>query len=255
MKAIFFFLSIWMATLGAALQPLRIGMELNYPPFEMVCPNGQPCGISVDMGQALGLFLHREVCIENIAFSGMIPSLNSGKVDLIISSLTITEQREKAIDFSIPYAETGLCLLVSVKSDLESIKEANQIGRVIVVKLGTSGEIYAMRNLNNATVRVLDKESMCVLEVVQGKADAFIYDQLSVYTNWQKNLGTTRAILMPFQKEEWAIGIRKGNQILLDQVNRFIRQFKEEGGLDQLADKYLPEQKAAFQKLGVPFVF
>lgn len=255
MKAIFFFFSILIAVLGASQQPLKIGMELNYPPFEMVCPNGQPCGISVDMGQALGRFLKRDVYIENIAFVGMIPALKNGKIDLIISSLTVTDRRKNAIDFSIPYANTGLCLLVSKESDLESIKEANQIGRIIVVKSGTSGEIYAMQNLKKAIVRVFDKESMCVLEIIQGKADAFIYDQISVYTNWQKNLGTTRAILFPFQKEDWAVGVRKGNQILLDQVDCFIRQFKKEGGVDQLTDKYLLEQKAAFQKLGVPFVF
>lgn len=253
-KYFFLFYLFCIANLAEAV-PLKVGMELNYPPFEMICTDGKPCGISVDIAEALALFLKRDVVIENVSFIGLIPALKSGKINLIISSLTATDLRRKAIDFSIPYAKTGLCLLISLKSTLEEIQGANVSGRVIVVKSGTSGEIYAMQHLSKATVRVLDKEAMCVLEVVQGKADAFIYDQLSVYTQWQKNLSTTRAQLTPFQREEWAIGIQKGEPELLNQINRFIETFEKSGGFDQLADKYLPEQKNAFKKLGVPFVF
>lgn len=256
MIVLLFFLSSFFSPLCAATNPpLRVGMELSYPPFEMVCPNGTPCGISVELAQALGQFLHREVEIVNIAFIGLIPSLKNGNIDLILSSLTITEKRKKAIDFSNPYATIGLCLLISFHSSLNTINEANTPERIIVVKSGTSGESYALAHLNKATVRVLDKEALCVLEVVQGKADAFIYDQLSVYTQWKKNQSTTRALLAPFRKEYWGIGIRKGNEPLLEQVNQFLAIFRNEGGFNHLAEKYLPEQKAAFQKLGVPFVF
>lgn len=235
--------------------PLRVGMELSYPPFEMICPKGIPCGISVDLANALGNYLQKKVVIENISYVGLIPSLKNGKIDLIISSMTITEERKKSITFSDPYASTGLCLLVNIKSNLDGIEEANQSGRTIVVKSGTSGEVYAATHLTKATVRVLDKESMCVLEVIQGKADAFIYDQLSVYTHWQKNLKTTRAILEPFNKEYWGIGLRKNDQALLNSVNSFIKKFREDKGFEKLAETYLPSQLANFKKLGIPFIF
>ncbi len=70
---------------------------------------------------------------------------------------------------------------------------------------------------------------MCVLEVIQGKADAFIYDQISVYTNWKKNPNTTKAALKPFQIEKWAIAVRKTNPELLEQVNQFLTLFREQG--------------------------
>lgn len=251
----FFVLIIFQLMTLSATPPLRVGMELSYPPFEMVCNDGAPCGISVEMANAFGEFLQREVKIENISFIGLIPSLKNGNVDLIISSLTVTEQRQKAIDFSDPYATTGLCLLLSKNSKIETIDQANTKGVIIVVKSGTSGELYAIKNLQKATVRILDKEAMCVVEVVQGKADAFIYDQLSIYTNWQKNLNTTKANLIPFQKEFWAFGIKKDNRELVEQSNQFIKKFREEGGFDKLAEKYLPEQRKAFKEMGVPFVF
>jgi polar amino acid transport system substrate-binding protein len=238
-----------------AATPLCVGMELSYPPFEMVCNDGTPCGISVDIATAFGKFLVRPVQIENISFVGLIPSLKNGTIDLIISSLTVTEERKHAIDFSDPYATSGLCLLISLKSKVNDIQDVNKPGIAVVVKSGTTGELYARKHLNLATVRVLDKEAMCVLEVIQGKADAFIYDQLSVYTNWQKNRATTKANLVPFEKAYWAFGIKKNNPELLEKANQFIKKFREEGGFDRLAEKYLPEQNRAFKELGVPFVF
>jgi polar amino acid transport system substrate-binding protein len=255
MKILFLFFTLQMASLTASVPPLRVGMELSYPPFETICSDGEPCGVSVDLVYALGEFLKRPVQIKNIPFTGLIPSLKNGTLDLVISSLTITEQRKKAIDFSDPYASTGLCLLINIRSDVNDIEEAAQKGKIIVVKSGTSGEIYAYQHLKNATVRILDKESTCVLEVIQGKADAFIYDQLSVYTNWKKNLKTTKANLVPFQKEFWAFGIKKGNLELAAQINQFIKNFREKGGFEKLAEKYLPEQKKAFKEMGIPFVF
>lgn len=246
---------IFQAVSLVASPPLRVGMELSYPPFEMMCDEGKPCGVSVDLVNAFGEFIDRAVRIENISFVGLIPSLKNGNIDMIASSLTITLQRKKVIDFSDPYAVTGLSLLINIKSNVNDIKEANEQGVVIVVKSGTSGELYAFEHLEKATVRVLEKEAMCVLEVIQGKADAFIYDQLSVYTNWKKNPNTTKANLTPFHKEYWAFGVGKNNKQLLEEINQFIKKFRSEGGFDRLAEKYLSEQKRAFQKMGVPFVF
>lgn len=231
---------------------LRVGMELTYPPFEMIDKEGKPSGISVDIAESLGTYLNRKVVIENIPFIGLIPSLKTGKIDLIISSMTATEKRRQSIDFSDPYLKIGLCLLVSKSSSLQSIQDANQENRTIVVKQGTTGQVYALEHLKKARVLILDKESSCILEVVQGKADAFIYDQLSVYTNWQRNLTTTRGILKPFSVESWAIGLRKGDEELKTKVNAFIQEFRKSKGFEKLSDRYLKEQKEAFKKMGIP---
>jgi polar amino acid transport system substrate-binding protein len=257
-NGIYTLLTLSFATLhvdGDEASTLVVGMELSYPPFEMISPEGKPAGISVDIAEALGRYLQRQVVIDNIPFVGLIPALQTRKVELIISSITITEERKQAIAFSDPYLATGLCLLVSANSDLQSIEEANQKGRVIVVKSGTSGELYARRHLPLATVVILEREASAVLEVVQGKADAFIYDQFSVFTNAQKNPVTTRALLKPFTHESWAIGMRKNNEGLESKVNSFIADFRKQGGFERLGDKYLLEQKQAFKKLNIPFIF
>ena len=138
---------------------------------------------------------------------------------------------------------------------LQDIDQANQPGRRIVVKSGSSGEVYASRHLPMATIRILDREALCVLEVIQGRADAFIYDQLSVLAHWRRNPKTTRANLTPFQKEAWAIGVAKDNPELLEQVNEFLDHYRAEGGFLRLKEKYLKEQAQMFSQLNIPFIF
>jgi polar amino acid transport system substrate-binding protein len=234
---------------------LRIGMELSYPPFEMTDEQGRPAGVSVDLAHELAAALHRPLGIENIPFHGLLPALQTGKIDLIISSLTVTPERAQNIDFSDPYVSTGLALLVGKSSAIESAADLRQGQPAIAVKTGTTGYFYGTSQLPKAKLLVLDKESACILEVVQGKADAFLYDQLSVWKAARQNPETTRPLLEPFQKESWAIGLRKGNDALRAEVNRFLGEFRASGGFERLGDKWLSEQKAAFRELGVPFVF
>lgn len=237
-------------------EPLRVGMELAYPPFEMVDEEGAPYGISVEIANKLAEDLGRPLDIQNIEFSGLVESLRSGKIDIIISSLTATDQRREVIDFSDPYVSTGLCLLLSKENDPSlSIKKFNDPKYTIVVKRGTTGHVFADSHLKAAKVRILENEDACVLEVVQGKADAFIYDQMSIFRHWSRNQETTQANLNPFQKEFWSIGIAKNKEQLKSSINSFLGKFRNDGGFNDLAARYLPEERKAFEKMGYPFIF
>jgi polar amino acid transport system substrate-binding protein len=229
-------------------------MELSYPPFEMTDPQGRPTGVSVRLAEALGKHLGRDVMIENVAFDGLIPALKTGKIDCIISSLTATPERARAIAFSEPYLKTGLALLVGTQSPVQSAADLDVAGRTIAVKKGTTGHQYAA-TLKQARVLVLDKESAAVMEVAQGKADAFLYDSLSVFRNQRRHPDTTRAILRPFREETWAIGLRPGDEELRRQINGFLDAFRAAGGFERLGDEFLPEEKRAFKEQGLPFYF
>ena len=235
--------------------PLRVGMEMKYPPFEMRDAQGQPAGVSVDLARALGKALGREVEFSDLPFNGLIPALKTGQIDLIISSMTATDERRQSIDFSEPYLKTGLCLLVVSGSDIQSAADLDKPGRKVAVVKATTGHLWATQQLKQATPLVLGEESAAALEVSQGKADAFIYDQMSTLRNWVKYRDTTRAILKPFQEEGWAVALAKGNDELRQKVNAFIADYRAKSGFEQLGDKWLKEPKAEFQKLGVPFVF
>ncbi len=244
------------STVSEEKEPLIVAMELAYPPFETKDVKGNPSGISVDFAKAFGASIGREVKIVNTAWEGLIPSLQTGKADMIISSMTITEDRGKVVDFSIPYANSLLGILVNKDSKIESVDDLNQKGMRIAVKAGSTGFIYAKENMNNAEIITLADESACVTEVSQGKADAFFYDQLTIYRNWQKHLDTTRAIFIPFQDtEKWGVAVKKGNTELLNQINDFIPKFTDNGGFDDLSEKYLKDEKKAFGELGFKWFF
>src|SRR5688500_8552797 len=83
---------------------LRVGMDLSYPPFEMQDKTGQPDGVSVMLAEALARHLGRPLNIVPMEFSGLIPALKTGNIDLILSSMTATAPRAQSIDFSNPYA-------------------------------------------------------------------------------------------------------------------------------------------------------
>ncbi len=236
-------------------KPLVIGMELNYPPFEMTDANGTPTGVGVEMARALCDYLHRPIDIQNMPFEGLIPALKTGRIDLVISSMTATDERRKSIDFSDPYLNTGLAILAKKSSSIQNIGDVDKPGMIVVVKTGTTAADYVRKHFKNATVLPLQQDTACALEVVQGKADAFLYDQMSIYQFAKKNPDTTRGLLEPFQKESWAIGIRKDNTELENQVNAFLRDFKARKGFDALGDKYLKEDKEAFKQMGFPFYF
>ena len=236
-------------------KPLRVGMDMSYPPFEMRDTQGQPAGVSVDLALALGENLGQSVVFENMPFNGLVVALKTGRIDVIISSMTATEEGGRSVDFSAPYVRTGLSLLVSAKSDVRGIGDLDVEGKKIAVVQGTTGQLWAKANLKKATVLDLEKETACVLEVTQGKADAFIYDQMSTLRNWQSNPDTTRALLKPFREESWAIVIQKGNAELTTKVNAFLVKFRADGGFDRLGERWLKEQRATFAKLGVPFLF
>lgn len=240
---------------AAAADSLRVGMELSYPPFEMTDREGRPAGVSVRLAEALGEHIGRTVVIENIAFDGLIPALKSGKIDCIISSMTATPERAKSIAFSEPYLRTGLAILIAGKSAVRAAADLDAAGRVVAVKKGTTGHQWAVANLRRARLLVLDKESAAVLEVAQGKADAFIYDALSVYKHQARHPDTTRAELRPFREETWAVGLRRGDDALARQVNEFLETFRKGGGFDRLGDEFLADEKAAFRAQGIPFVF
>lgn len=251
------FLGCLLAACGKkpASHELVVGMDLSYPPFETIDSSGNPTGVSVDLARALGEYLQRPVRIENIAFTGLIPSLKTGKIDCVISSMTDTPERRTSISFSEPYLTIGLALLVAKDSPIRSMADLDQPGKVLAVRQGTTGEVWARANLKQAKIVALEKEAAAVLEVIQKKADGFLYDQMSVWKNAQEQSESTRALLTPVQTESWAVGLRLDDAALRDQINGFLYAFRADGGFDKLGDKYLGAQKAAFRDQGLPFYF
>lgn len=233
---------------------LRVGMDLTYPPFEMQDKSGNPDGVGVKLAEALAARLGRPLKVVPMEFTGLIPALKTGNIDLILSSMTATEERAKSIDFSEPYAFTGLALLVRKDSTIQSIDDLKKSARSLTAKAGTTGQMWVIKNLPDVKCVAFEDQTACVMEVAQGRADAFIYDQLSIYKYAQENKDTTRGLLKPFVEESWALGIAKGNDTLRNQVNEFIGEYRKEGGFSKLGERYLKDEKKFLEDAGIPFI-
>ncbi len=219
---------------------LRVGMEVAYFPFEYSDKKGNPIGFDVDIARLIAKELGVRLKIRDIEWTGLIPSLQTGKIDMIISGMTRTLTRAKAVTFTDPYFVTGLCALVSKKRSpgLTSVDGLNKPGKIIAVKTGTTGDLIAKQRFPKARINRFKDETACVREVVTGRADAFIYDQLSIAIHHKQNPKTTIALLKPFTYEPFAIAIRKGDFDFLNWLNLFLETIKADGRYKALYDKY-----------------
>lgn len=220
---------------------LVVGTEPEFKPFESKAPDGSFVGFDMDLVRELAKDLGVELRIEEMSFPSLIPALKTGKIDLVISGMTATEERAQEVTFSDPYFETGLCLLVHVESGIEKPEDAN--GKRIVVKQGTTGQITLPRLFPDSVdrVTVMQAEGECASEVAFGRADAFLYDQLSVLGASRKHAETTRALLEPLTREPYAMAVRHGDGRMAARVNEFLAAARADGRYQALRDVYLSE--------------
>ncbi|WP_395740852.1 transporter substrate-binding domain-containing protein [Prosthecobacter sp.] len=234
---------------------LIIGTDATYPPFEFVDAKGEIQGVDIEVGREIAKALGREVEFRNINFDGLITALRTGSIDLVLSSMTATPERRKSIDFSEPYVKTGLAVLTPKNSPIQKAEDMKAPGRKIVVRLGTTGESWARENLKDAKIIALDADVSCVMEVVNGSVDAWIYDQLSIMNYHLKYEAKTRALLAPLREEVWAVALKQGNEELKSKVNEVLARMRGDGSFGRLADKFMATEKKMMADQRLPFVF
>lgn len=229
-----------------------IGMELNFPPFEMKDSYGKPYGISKDIADSFGEFMHKKVVIKDMKFEGLIPALKTGKIDMIISSLSITDRRKKSIDFSEPYAMFTMFALTN--QDVNLLK-MNTPKHRIVVKAGTTAEYIAWQFFPKAQHDIVSDMNAAVLEVLQGKADFTFYDALTIYQYWKKYKG--RLYMQEYKGHETPIaaGFRKDEAELRENFNRWLAKAKRDQFFEKEGEKHLKEMKDAFKDKNYNFFF
>ena len=234
-----FLLCLCVFVIGCTKNPdeLVIGTEPSFPPFESKNERGEYVGFDMDMARELAKDLGKTLVIKPMEFPSLPTALETGKIDIIISGMTATEERAKSMTFTKPYFLTGLCLLVNAKSGITGKADAD--GKKFVVKRGTTGDINVKRLFPNAKVTRLETEADCALEVVNGRADAFIYDQLSIVKHNEANPKTTRALLTPLTKEPYAMAVRLNDKARVNRLNKFLDDIRADGRYEKMRKKHL----------------
>lgn len=199
---------------------LRVGLNAQFPPFESVGgPNGEEFyGFDIDLIYEVAAQLGKEIEIVDMDFDGLIPALNSGKVDLCISGMTITEDRKKNVNFSDPYYTATQVVLVQkgmvdTYSSVADLKDGATIGAV----LGYTGEIIAQDLFAPEQIATYKSGFEASIEVSNGRIDALIMDSAPAVVFAQKQ-GLAIANI-DFDPEYYGIAISKDNPELLAEVN------------------------------------
>jgi polar amino acid transport system substrate-binding protein len=224
---------------------LWVGLEAGYQPFEMQDEKGNIVGFDVDMAYEMGKAIfgeggEKKVKIINTAWEGIIPSLMTHKFDIIMSGMTILQSRNLKINFCHPYYYIGQCILINKKDvdKYKSYKDLNKEGVIITSKIGVTGAFTSERLMPKATLRLFKTEAEAGLQVANGLADAFVYDepQVRVFAVMYKD--TTVGIFEPITYEPLAWAIRKGDPDFLNWLNNFLFQVRGDGRWEQLKQKW-----------------
>lgn len=221
----------------AQAQTLRVGSDVAYPPFEFIDETTlEPAGFDIDLIRAIGEVMGREVEIINTAWDGILPGLINGHYDVVISAMTITDERAAAVDFSDPYFATGQ--MIVVRADDNSITQpADLAGKRVAVQIGTTGH-FAAESIQGADVRTFDTMPAAFLALKAGQADAAVADELVAKEEAAANPGQLKTVGRPFTIEYYGIAIRKGRTDLLREINRALATLKANGTYDQIYEKW-----------------
>ncbi len=221
---------------------LRVGFEAGYMPFEMTDKKGNFVGFDIDMAKEMAKAMKVKFVPVNTAWDGIIPSLITGKFDIIMSGMTVTQERNLKINFADPYIIVGQSILVAKKHEgkIKSYKDLNSPDYIVTSKLGTTGEKAVKRYIPKCNYKSFETETEAVLEVINGKADAYVYDQPNcVVIMAQQGAGKLVFLDKPFTYEPLAWAIRKGDPDFLNWLNNFLRQVKNDGRYERMYNKWI----------------
>ena len=220
---------------------LRVGMEPGYMPFEMTDQKGEIIGFDVDMAKRIAKAMGVKLELVSTAWDGIIPALLTNKFDMIMSGMTITPQRNMKIAFANPYIVVGQSILVQKKyaDEVKSYKDLNNKKFKVGSKLGTTGEQATKRMINQATYISFETEQEGIMDLVNGKIDAFVYDlPYMAIANAQKSEGKLVFLDQPFTYEPIGWAVRHGNPDFLNWLNNYLAQMKNDGTYDKIYQKW-----------------
>ncbi|MCI8320905.1 MAG: transporter substrate-binding domain-containing protein [Dorea sp.] len=213
---------------------LVMATNAEFPPYEFH-EGDDIVGIDAEMAAAVAEELGVDFKIEDMAFDSIIPAVDSGKADIGVAGMTVTESRLQNVNFSDTYAKATQVVIVKEDSDIAGPDALT--GKKVGVQLGTTGDIYAS-DIKDAEVEQYNKGFEAVQALTQGKIDAVVIDGEPA-KEFVKDAKELKILDEAFTEEEYAIAIAKDNEELLEKVNGALAKLKESGKLDEIVAKYI----------------
>lgn len=219
---------------------LQVCLEAGYMPFDMRNKKGDIVGFDVDIAKTMAKAMDVKLDLRNTAWDGIIPALLTGKCDIIISGMTINPERNLKVNFTDPYIVVGQTILISpaLKDKVKTYKDLNDEKYRITTKLGATSDYATKKYMSKAKLNLFETESEAALEVLNGNADAFIYDlpYNAIYSS--QNVGKVIHLDQSFTYEPLGMAVRKGDPDFLNFLNNYLAQIKGDGTYEKIYNKW-----------------
>ena len=228
---------------SSSAKVLKVGSSIDFAPFEFQ-DEGQKeyQGFDMDLIRAVGKEMGYDVEIQNIGFDGLIPALQAKNIDVIISGMTINDERKENVLFSDPYYQSGLTMVV--RADEQGIKSFQDLkGHKVAVQIGTTSA-EAVKKLGGVEVKELNTPADCFMELKANGVDAVVNDR-PVNDYYITKSGETGVKALPerLTAEDYGIALAKDNTELQTKINDALKKLKENGEYDKIYAKWFGEQK------------
>jgi polar amino acid transport system substrate-binding protein len=223
---------------------VRIGVDATYPPFEFTGPDGKIQGFSIDIANALCERMKVKCEYTNQAWDGIIPALQANKFDAIVSSMSITEERKKLVDFTDKYYNTPPAVVVPKDSDLKGITPEDLAGKAIGAQGSTTHANWIQEKLPDSELRAYPSPDEYKLDLANGRIDAAV-DDVTVLQTWLDTPeGACCRILGTITPDPVihgpgaGIAVRKEDTDLRDMFNKALKEIREDGTYKAINDKH-----------------
>ena len=219
---------------------LVVGTNAAFPPFEYVGDDGEPDGFDMALIKAVGEKIGMDVQIQDMEFDSLVSSIGS-KIDVAIAGMTVTEERQKTVDFSESYYEAVQAVIVPKDSAIANADDLKNL--TIGVQLGTTGEFIA-DEIEGVNVSAYNKAVDAVNDLINGRLDCVIVDKnpAEVFgAQYSDKVNVLPGTDFDFEPEFYAIALPKGNTELANKINTAIQELKADGTYDNLVKEYIEE--------------
>jgi len=219
---------------GGGGEPITVGSDIPYPPFEQgKAPNYE--GFDIELMEAIGEKIGRTPEFQDTSFETIFRDVQQGKFEAVISAATITEEREKAVDFSNPYYLSEQAVLVKEGSEIKSLEDLE--GKTVAVQQGTTGQELAKEELGGSEVRPFPEGPDAVNALKAGTVEGVIIDAPVAQNAVEKSGGVEIAEKVPTE-EEYGIAVGQGETELLDEINKGLEEVLDDGTYKTIYEKW-----------------
>ena len=215
---------------------LTMSTNAAFPPYEMTADDGSFEGIDIDVAAAIADKLGLELQVDDMDFDAALLAAQNGKSDMVMAGVTVTDERQKVMDFSDTYAEGIQSVIVPEGSDIASVDDL--AGKTIGTQRGTTGYIYCTDDFGEDSVVAYDNGLTAVQALNNGQVDAVVIDNAPAKEFVAANTGL-KILDTAYAQEDYAIGVAKGNTALLDAINGALEELQADGTLQSIVDKYI----------------